>query len=84
MVDHSCNPPTIETPIRERNVEGRIKLNLQKDYEDSEGRIGSGIELRLRRGVGESRTAFAQYYREPFLRHSESLRSHEPTTAGLP
>jgi hypothetical protein len=27
--DHSCNPPTIETPIRERNEEGRIKLDLQ-------------------------------------------------------
>jgi hypothetical protein len=31
MVDHSSNPPTIETPIRERNKEGRIKLDLQKD-----------------------------------------------------
>jgi hypothetical protein len=30
-IDHNCNPPTIETPIRERNEEGRIKLDLQKD-----------------------------------------------------
>jgi hypothetical protein len=29
--DHSCNPPTIETPIRERNEEGRIKPDLYKD-----------------------------------------------------